>query len=82
MNYFILKKLIIYLTDIQFQTSTRQLVLAFRGVSDPHSPVVSQWLSVGRCPGCQDVLLKSNIGIASSKGKLCLNIDWVLAVYY
>ena len=39
------------------------LYLKFEGVHDPHSLVVSQLLSVGTCPGCQDVLLQSEIGV-------------------
>ena len=54
------------LADIDFQTDMSALNVYWEGFHDAHSAIKEYYISVGTCPGCDDVLGRQAIGIVSS----------------
>ncbi|KAK3581574.1 hypothetical protein CHS0354_031921 [Potamilus streckersoni] len=51
--------------DLDFQTDLKNLTVRWEGFYDPHSSITSYYISVGRCPQCEDIMTEQKIGIKS-----------------
>ncbi|KAK3581570.1 hypothetical protein CHS0354_031918 [Potamilus streckersoni] len=51
--------------DLDFQTNLKNLTVRWEGFYDPHSAITSYYISVGRCPQCEDIMTEQMIGIKS-----------------
>ena len=49
--------------DIDYQTETEVLHAYWEGFHDSHSTIQEYYISIGRCPGCEDILSEQAIGI-------------------
>lgn len=59
-------------SDIDFQTDMSALNVYWEGFFDPHSAIKEYYISVGNCPGCDNVISTQAIGMVNS-----LRIDHV-----
>ena len=49
--------------DIDYQTEMTQLSVSWEGFHDPHSVIKYYNVHIGKCPGCNDVIVQQYVGI-------------------